>query len=255
MQFINQRNIVRELDIILPEVKNGSNVNILFRAPSGYGKTTLAYICLGYLGVNNSMLYIPEDGKILSIKEDRRFHFIDEIHTLNSPEFLYSYMDSGEYTFFFASNESGVLKEPLINRCIQFIFAPYQEEDIVDIVSNSFSIKIPREFNQEIASRSRGNPRVAKILCKRLNFYFNSLKITTLEDLRNVLDNYMEIESGGLNRLDNIYLNYLGNVGKSSLMNIVGGTGIDKDTILREIEPFLLYKKIIRITSRGRELC
>lgn len=260
MRFIGQENIVRELDSILPSIKENPNENLhfLFRAASGYGKTTLAYLCLNYLGFDNSCIYFPEGNELSpTFREKYRFHFIDEIHTLENPEFLYPLMDSGKYTFFFASNESGELKEPLLNRCIQFIFSPYTQEEITRIVEGSLGVNLPHEFIEEISSRCRGNPRVAKVLCKRLGYVFKNYKFPkTIEELQEILTSYLEIKSGGINRLDEIYMKYLKEVGGvSSLTNIIGGTGIDRSTILREIEPFLLYKKFIRITSKGRQLC
>jgi len=259
MGFIGQESIIGEIDTILPVIKNSEeNINILFRAASGYGKTTLAFLCLNYLGFDNSYMYLPEDGKLVpQFRRDKRFHFIDEVHTLESPEFLYPILDSGKYTFIFATNESGDLKEPLLNRCIQFIFSPYSEENITQIVRECLGENISNEYVAEISSRSRLNPRVAKILCKRLNLIFKNRGVPQeMDDLRNLLTNFLNIKEGGINKLDEIYLEYLKSAGgRSSLTNITWGSGIDRSTILREVEPFLLVKGIIRITSKGRELC
>lgn len=166
--FRGQKRIVKELGILLDDVVGGRNLNFLFRASSGYGKTTLALLALNILGFGSSAIYIPEDGVLnMPFQEQLRFHFIDEIHTLKSPEFLYPIMDSSEYTFFLASNESGDLKEPLRNRCIPFIFSQYSLEEMGGVVRNNLSIQLEENMINLIASRCRGTPRVAKIICTR----------------------------------------------------------------------------------------
>lgn len=260
MKFIGQNNIVDELNIILPAIRNETvNLNILFRAPSRYGKTTLALLCLDFLGMNNSMIYFPSKGELnTKFRENKRFHFIDEIHTLPEPEFLYPLMDSNKYTFFFATNESGSIKEPLANRCMQFNFTPYSPEEMQEIVRiNLGDNRATNDMIIEISSRCRNSPGVAKLICRRLQFAFKRFGFpTSLEELRNIFDNYLDIREGGLTRQDVLYLEYLQRVGGiSSLQNIIYGTHIDRDTVLREVEPLLLYQGKIKITSKGRSLC
>lgn len=260
-RFHGQTIILNELNLMISAmVDDGDNYNILFRAPSGHGKTTLALRCMNVLGFENCAYYLPNiDGNDLDSEFDveKRIHTVDEVHGLKSPEFLYPLMDTGEYSFFIVTNESGKLKEPLRNRCIPFIFHPYTLEEISQIVRDSLqNFKIPNEFTIEIANRSRGNPRIAKKTCERLGYVFRSYDIPEdLESFIIILEEVLYIKEKGLTRFDEIYLEFLERVGgRASLVSLISGTGIDKTTILTEIEPLLLYQGLVEITSRGRSL-
>lgn len=259
MYFIGQEHIRREIEYVMTEVLDGKNYNLLFRAPSGYGKTTLGLLVLSILGLENSCYYVPDvNGEIGEFKNKKRFHFIDEIHTLKSQEILYPLMDTNKYTIILASNESGELKEPLINRCIPFIFTKYTEEDISIIVEHNLrNFSLPKELINEIASRCRFNPRVTTILCKRLAYTFSYHGVPKdLSKLDEILSGILLVKKGGLTNLDEQYLEYLNRVGGiASLNTIISGIKLDRNLILFEIEPLLLYLGYIRITSRGRELC
>jgi len=256
--YIWQKRIGEEVDLIFPEIKERNrNLNILFRAPSGYGKTTAGFICLNYLGMDNCYYYIPDsDGNIPIIGTERRFHFIDEIHLVKNPEFLYPLMDSGKYTFILASNESGTLKEPLRNRCIQLIFSKYTREELNLIVKNCLDkYNLSDEMIEIIASRVKGNPRIAKIICIRLDIIFSRMGVSeSIDELIFILDKILYVKENGITELDEIYLNYLQKCGGLAGINtLINGTHIDKETILNEIEPNLIELGQIIITSRGRK--
>lgn len=259
MEFIGQKNIIKELGYLLSDVLDGRNYNILFRAPSGFGKTRLGLLCLNYLGLSESRYYIPNSkGEIEEeINLEKRFHFIDEIHILETPEILYPIMDSRKYTFILASNESGNLKEPLINRCVPFIFAPYTKDELIQMVKNHLEMfHLSDDLILEITERCKNNPRIIKINCERLSYIMRNRGVPRdKNDLLSILENIMHIKYGGLNRLDEIYLDYLRRVERASLNTISSGTGLDKNLILTEIEPLLLNLGHIKITSKGREIC
>lgn len=258
MKFYGQEKIQRELDFMLPHILEGNNLNVMFRAPSGYGKTTLGLICLYYLDreFKNSAYYLPKGDELDNVfNENKRFHFIDEIHILNNPEFLYPLMDSNKYTFFLASNETGILKEPLRNRCVQFIFSNYSEEEMKTIVRDLIRYNLTDDMILLISNRSRNTPRVAKVICIRLNYIFKSYGVPkNVDELDKVLTEILNIQEGGLTEQDLNYLDYLRRVNRASLNTIMSGTRLDRETILTEIEPLLLYQNKIKITSRGREL-
>ena len=258
MKFYGQNKIIKELGFLLKEVDNGSNYNILFRAPSGYGKSMLGLSILNHVGLSNSRYYIPDkDGEINYIDYDKRFHFMDEIHTFSTPELLYPMMDSNNFTIILATNESGILKEPLTNRCIQFIFEEYAEGEMIELVEDILQeYNLRKELIEAIARGVKGNPRVAKKVCERLNYVFrNYLVPKSIEDLTKILEEILSISEGGLNQLDKHYLEILEKLGgRASLDTLINSTRFDKGTILREIEPFLIYKGMVRISSRGREL-
>ncbi len=258
--FYGQDAIKRELNFLIKDIKNeDNNHNILFRAPSGYGKTTAAFMMIKVIndGLKNFGYYTPDsDGNIPEICDFYRIHFIDEVHCLKHPEILYPLLDSGNYTFILASNESGDLKEPLKNRCIQFIFEPYTETDMFNIVNDILNrYHLSEELIMEIAIRCKNIPRIAKIICERLVYVFNNYLVpNNIEELNSILQNILHIEQKGLTKQDLIYLDYLKNIENSSLQNIIYGTGIDRNTILTEIEPFLLHLGLISISSRGRKI-
>jgi Holliday junction resolvasome RuvABC ATP-dependent DNA helicase subunit len=254
-----QTRIRQELLYLTNDINSGTNHNIMFRAQSGYGKTTLALTCAKILGgPNHCAYYIPENGEIADIDIQKRIHIIDEAHTIETPEVLYPIMDSGEFTFFVLTNEGGDIKEPFRNRCIQLIFAPYTIEELSNIVRDRLNtFNLPDNVNTRIAELSRGNPRYAVKLCERLGYVFRNLyKPSSLAEVNTILLTILNINEDGLNELDRAYLDYLNRAGgRASLASIIGGTGLDRSTIMRDIEPGLLYMRRIKITSRGRELC
>ena len=248
--IIGQKRILSEIKYLIKNMRCGHNYNILLRAPSGYGKTTLAII-IAYNVDENNFEYILGN----YIDENKRIHILDEIHTIKEPEFLYPYMDSNKHIFILCSNESGSLKEPLKNRCIQLIFDPYTQLEMETMVKEFLmEFSLPHSFISIIASRTKQNPRECKILCTMLGAILKWAKINTINDLDNILTNILSINSNGLNKNDEIYLNFLRDVKKASLQTISSATGLDKALILQEIEPYLLYKGIIKISQRGREL-
>jgi Holliday junction resolvasome RuvABC ATP-dependent DNA helicase subunit len=160
---------------------------------------------------------------------------------------------NGQYTFIFLTNESGILKEPLLNRCIQFIFENYTEQELKYMIESFLPGKVSPEIINSIYRRSKGNPRIANMICKRLSY----MAVTySTEEIENLLDDVISIDSNGLNYQDLKYLEFLEKVGgRAGLDLISNATHLDKNTILREIEPGLIYLGKIRISSRGRELC
>jgi Holliday junction resolvasome RuvABC ATP-dependent DNA helicase subunit len=116
---------------------------------------------------------------------------------------------------------------------------------------------LPQNVDPEIINsiylRSKGNPRIANTICKRLSYMAT---IYTSKEVESILDDIISIDISGLNYLDKKYLEFLEKVGgRAGLDLISNATHIDKATILREIEPGLIYLGKIRIGSRGRELC
>lgn len=252
MRFIGQEHIFKELNAIIPLAQDGKNFNILFKGPSGYGKTTLA-IMISLLIDRRFTFLIPNEGK-LKLDLSKRVIFIDEIHTLKDPEFLYPYLDSGKYTFLLASNESGKLKEPLVNRCINFIFREYTKNEmrelILQILGGYF---LNNEYIDYILQNTSLNPRICKNTCTRLINLFTYYGIPkNFEELKWMIQEVLQIKEG-LTEPQQRYLNFMEKVKKASLSTISLSIKVDKDTILRDIEPVLLYNGRIKISPRGRE--
>lgn len=258
MQFVGQFRIKRELEILIADINLGHNHNILFRAPSGYGKTRLALICLKLLeNYGTGMYYLPSpDGLNLvpNFSRTRKIHIIDEAHKLKSQENLYPLMDCGEFTFFILTNESGELKEPLSNRCIQFIFDPYTLDDLTYMTACQLrEFNFPEALTNEIGKKCI-HPREVKIMCERLVPIFRAYKIPrTVEEMNEIISEFLRIDLDGLDESERNYLSFLRRIGgRASLDTLTNGTRIDKATILRDVEPKLIYLDKIRITSKGR---
>lgn len=251
MRFIGQKRILEELNYLVKDIKNNNvNHNLMFRAPSGYGKTTLGFILIkSFGGLDSCNYYVPDSKGEINFKANKRFLFIDEIHTLGVPEVLYPFMDSNNYTFVLMSNESGGLKEPLRNRCIQLIFDKYSDEDAIEIC-RGFIPELPDDKLKIIQERIGNNPREIKIYCERISTFFRNSNL----GLEEILDR-MDIKEDGMNIMDGIYLNVLDRLTTASLNTIVQLTGLDRTTIVSEIEPKLLYTGKILITSKGRSIC
>jgi Holliday junction resolvasome RuvABC ATP-dependent DNA helicase subunit len=252
--MIGQEKIFKELSYISPQLEKGTSMNILLVAPSGYGKTSLGFYLL-WFSHGNFWYYLPEKGEV-RLHENKKFHFIDEIHTLDSFEWLYPLMDSEKYVFIFATNEYGDLPEPLWRRCIRFIFEPYTDEQIkflvLDFLAKSDFI-ISENLAEKIASVCRRNPGVTKTVCQRLSYVFARDGIPDEERLENILNEVLGIKNK-LTELDMRYLAALKILGQASLDRISIYSRIPKTVVLRDIEPYLLEQGIISVGSRGRKL-
>jgi Holliday junction resolvasome RuvABC ATP-dependent DNA helicase subunit len=253
MKFIGQTQIKRELEYLIPVMQEGKNLNILLRGPSGFGKTRLAVIIALNVSPDNCELVLAtEEGVDFDL--DKRLIIIDEVHLLKNPEVLYPYLDSGRYTFVLCSNEFGELKEPLVNRCTSLTFDLYSNAEIGEIITQDLlkeGVELSEECIQEIVKNSNGIPRTARKITETLLIIFKSTGIPDLEKLKDILKNVLQLENG-LNPLHRRYLDYIQKVERASLDTLIFATRLDKSTICREIEPVLIDKNLIRITSRGR---
>ena len=246
-KFINQVKIIAQLGYLQKEIEKGANFNILLRAPSGYGKTTLA---LKFLEGKDYIMYPPGERYFFT---NKRLHFFDEAHTLKNFEFLYRFMDSKRYTIILATNLSGSLSEPVINRCINFIFEDYSPHHIKEILKSNLEITLREELIDFLSGQCRNNPRVAKMIAFQLSIICRYEGIPqTIAELKRHLRR-IGIYEYGLNELDLRYLEFLQEVNVSSLERLQRGTGLDRDTIINEIEPYLVKMGFIRISSKGRE--
>lgn len=253
MIFIGQKRIIEELNIILPQIKeNKLNMHFLLRGKSGYGKTLLGLKICTYLSYDKYQ-YVFADN-IIKPYQGFSSMFIDEIHLLENPEFLYKWLDEKEKTFIFATNEFADLKEPLVNRCTVFTFEDYLEEELLEIVKiyindNNYT----NEMLTLVYRACNSNPRKISNLCSRLRAIGNQIPITNIDELNYVIEKIIGIKDG-LDPLCRKYLEILKILGKSSLENISRTAGISKAVIQSEIEPVLLYKGLISITSKGRSI-
>lgn len=259
-RFIGQDSIVNQLDILGREIKSGSNFNILLAAQSGFGKTKLASLYLKW--ITNGMAHkevFMYNGDVTKLSTRRRFHVFDEAHMIGSPEFLYPLMDSGELTFLVLTNEYFSLKEPFYNRCHEFIFSDYSEEDLNLMCIREFKerrIDIPRWISESVVkSLGRGVPRTIGLISERLAYYFNQSVIPSSQKELNAIFEYLLDVKYGLSNMDRQYLVYLDKSGGSASLSLLSsGSKIPRPVLLNLIEPYLVHRGLVEITSKGRNL-
>tara|TARA_S200000501_G_scaffold268118_1_gene251849 strand:+ start:4140 stop:5168 length:1029 start_codon:yes stop_codon:yes gene_type:complete len=289
-EFIGQKDIVDSLKLYIEAAnKRGESLDhVLFFGPPGLGKTTLSIIIARELGVNIKQTSGPVLDKagdlagILTSLEDKDVFFIDEIHRLNAvvEEYLYSAMedykieimiDKGPsarsvqlniepFTLVGATTRLGSLTSPLRDRFgVLLRFDYYEKEDLYEIIKRSaeiLEVEIDKDGALELASRSRGTPRIANRILRRTRDYADvkaNGKITSsvAKDSLNTLG----IDKFGLDSMDRTILDTLiekfkgGPVGLNSLAVAVSE---DVSTIEDVYEPYLIKEGFIQRTNRGR---
>jgi Holliday junction DNA helicase RuvB len=290
-EYIGQRNIVETLKIAIQAAlqRKESLDHVLFNGPPGLGKTTLAHIIANEMGtkiITSSGPALEKGGDLMGILthlEKGDILFIDEIHRIPKivEEFLYPAMEDYAVDFIFdkgvharthryrlepftligATTRSGLLSSPLrerfgITRDLDF----YDEEDLILIIKRSASIldiPIDPEGAYEISRRSRGTPRVANRLLKRVRDYAQVKadgKIThEVAGAALALEGIDESGLGVTDRklLGTIIYNYKGGpVGMEALASTLQ---IETDVLLDVIEPYLLKTGFVIRTSQGRK--
>lgn len=258
--YIGQKKITLELESIsLKLLNNFEGVNILLRGQAGCGKTLLAKTFLANLG--EFVYHLPSRINRYELLwnekiSDYKFHFIDEVHTLKHMEVLYPLMDSKKYIFCFASNEYGELPDAFMSRCFTYFFAEYTSDEISKIIfeyAKTKNIYLEVTLADLFSQYSRNNPRVVKNLFDRVLFiisrgYYSLSSRGITSALKDI-----GIYDGGYTDLDMNYLQTLSNLSVASIDSICRIMKIDKNTVANEIEPFLIEKGHIVISSRGRK--
>ena len=290
--FSGQQKVVDNLRIFVEAAKyRGEPLDhTLLHGPPGLGKTTLSNIIANELGVGFKLTSGPVLDKpgdlagILTSLEPNDVLFIDEIHRLSPivEEYLYSAMedyridimidkgpsarsiqiDLAPFTLVGATTRSGLLTAPLRARFGINMHLEYYDADtlrkIIMRSSNIMGVPIDTEAAGEIASRSRGTPRIANALLRRVRD-FAQVKGNGRIDLRiaRVALEALNIDRYGLDEIDNkILLTIIdkfkgGPVGISTIATAVGE---DAGTVEEVYEPFLIKEGFIKRTPRGREV-
>jgi Holliday junction DNA helicase RuvB len=289
--FKGQKQVLENLIVFVTAAKQrGESLDhVLLHGPPGLGKTTLAAIIANELNVNLKVTSGPVLDKpgdlagILTNLEEGDVLFIDEIHRLSPvvEEYLYSAMEDfvidimidkgpsarsvqlslNRFTLIGATTRSGLLTSPLRARFgIKFHLEYYDHEVLKGIVKRSsgiLNVEIDDQAALEIAKRSRGTPRIANALLRRVRDFAQvkgSGKID-LEITRYSLQ-ALNIDQHGLDEMDNRILTAIIDKfsgGPVGLTTIATAVGEDTGTIEEVYEPFLIKEGFLKRTPRGRE--
>lgn len=290
--FTGQPGVVDNLKIFVEAAKQRGDAldHVLLHGPPGLGKTTLSYILSNELGVNiittsGPVLDKPGDlaGLLTNLNENDVL-FIDEIHRLSAvvEEYLYSAMEDfridimietgpnarsvqitlNPFTLIGATTRSGLLTAPLRSRFgINSRLEYYNIATLSSIIKRSASIlkvNINNDAADEIAGRSRGTPRIANLLLRRVRDFAQivgngniDIKIS-----KHALE-ALNVDQNGLDEMDNRILTTIidkfkgGPVGITTIATAVSE---ERDTIEEVYEPFLIQEGYIMRTPRGREV-
>lgn len=289
-EYVGQKGAKESLEIFIKAAKLRHEPldHVLLYGPPGLGKTTLAGVIANEMGVNIRITSGPAIEKqgdlaaLLTNLSENDILFIDEIHRLNRSieEVLYPAMEDGaidiivgqgpsarsirldlpRFTLIGATTRAGQLSAPLRDRFgVMLRLEMYDDDELCEIVKRSagiLNIKMDEQGVFEIASRSRGTPRIANRLLRRVRDYAQiKADGTVTRQVADMALKMLEVDSIGLDKIDkSLLLTVINNFGGGpvGLDTLAASIGEDANTIEDVYEPFLLRKGFISRTPRGR---
>ena len=289
-EYIGQTQAKEQLDIFIKAARyRGEQLDhVLLYGPPGLGKTTLSGIIANEMGANFKITSGPAIGHsgdlaaILTNLMDNDVLFIDEIHRLNRTveEILYPAMEDGcldiiigkgpsarsirldlpKFTLVGATTRSGMLTSPLRDRFgVILNLDLYGNDDLFKIISRSagiLGVEIDSDSGMELARRSRGTPRIANRLLKRVRDYaqVRGDGAITLDIARDALTMF-QVDEEGLDMVDKrlmlTIINKFAGV-PVGVETLAASVGEDRETIEEVYEPYLIQKGFLNRTPRGR---
>lgn len=291
--FVGQKDLVENLRVAVQAAKQRGEPleHMLFSGPPGLGKTSLSYIVAHEMGARITITSGPAIERagdligILTNMERGDILFIDEIHRLSKvvEEFLYPAMenfkidfvvDKGPYartinfnlkplTIIGATTRSGLLASPLRDRFGLFHHLDFYDEEDLSLIVQSSAHKLGQTIDAqaalEIARRSRGTPRIANRLLRRVRDFAQVKTDSSVIDRAIVLQamKTLSIDSKGLTDSDRRFLEVIANYyqgGPVGIDALAATLNEEVDTLVDVVEPYLLKIGFLKRTSRGREL-
>ncbi|MCF6310790.1 MAG: Holliday junction branch migration DNA helicase RuvB [Sulfurimonas sp.] len=289
-EYIGQNQIKKNLGVFIEASKKRQEAldHVLFFGPPGLGKTTLALIIANEMNANIKVTAAPMIEKsgdlaaLLTNLEEGDILFIDEIHRLSPAveEILYSSMedfridiiigsgpaaqtvkiDLPRFTLIGATTRAGMLSNPLRDRFgMNFRMQFYSPEELAKIISqasNKLDKEIVHEACVEIAKRSRGTPRIALRLLRRVRDFADVADEKNIEHSRTQYAlNELGINSHGFDEMDIRLLNLLvGAKGRAmGLSTIAAALSEDEGTVEDVLEPYLIANGYLERTAKGRK--
>ncbi|MGE3609650.1 MAG: Holliday junction branch migration DNA helicase RuvB [Bacteriovoracaceae bacterium] len=291
-EYIGQKKVVENIDLMVNSalVRKAAMDHVLLSGPPGLGKTSLAMLIAKSLGSELHLVSGPAIEKkgdlaaVLTNLKPRDVLFIDEIHRIHISveEILYSAMedfrldiligqgasartmqiDLAPFTLIGATTRSGLLSNPLRDRFMAHLNFDYYEPEMLAIIiinnAKKMGIELSAEAKMQIARRSRGTPRIANRILRRVRDFAlvkgtGNVDTSEVESALGLLD----IDELGLDSMDRKILSVMkdyyqgGPVGIDALSATLGE---DKQTIEEVYEPYLLKEGLILRTPRGRSL-
>lgn len=291
-EFIGQKKVVDNIDLMVKSslVRKSAMDHVLLSGPPGLGKTSLAMLIAKALGSELHVVSGPAIEKkgdlaaVLTNLKPKDVLFIDEIHRMHITveEILYSAMedfrldiligqgasartmqiDLAPFTLIGATTRSGLLSNPLRDRFTAHLNFDYYEPEMLAVIllnnARKMGIHLSEDAKLQIAKRSRGTPRIANRILRRVRDFalVNKSETVKMNEVESALE-LLDIDYLGLDSMDRKILSVMKNYyqgGPVGIDALSATLGEDKQTIEEVYEPYLLKQGLILRTPRGRVL-